>query len=262
MRVHFMSDLHLEFGRHTIDLPTGDVLVLAGDVTVAHSLDATRDDMRSRKTQTRTREFFDHARSNFDHVIYVAGNHEHYHGDIKTTGDILSEHVSSGCVRFVENEAVEVDGVTFLCCTLWSDMCKRDPTSLKQVNRGLQDFSLIASGEERFSALQAADVHDASVSWLRRELNTRQDRPAIIVTHHAPSLQGLAPGFSHNGLDGGFASDLEHIAIEHPNIHSWIFGHTHVRKSFTVGQTIFRANCAGYPGTELHGFDPDTWFEV
>ena len=33
MKVHYMSDLHLEFGQLEKKLPEGDVLILAGDMS-------------------------------------------------------------------------------------------------------------------------------------------------------------------------------------------------------------------------------------
>ncbi|MEM7774175.1 MAG: metallophosphoesterase [Pseudomonadota bacterium] len=262
MRIHYMSDLHLEFGQHTIDLPDGDVLVLAGDITVARTLDPSKTDVRSQRTQTRTRALFDRARRNFDRVLYIAGNHEHYGGDIYTTGEILAEHVANGNVQFCENSAVEINGVTFLCCTLWTDMDRRDPDTLRNVDRGLTDFFVVSAGKRRFSSQLAADIHDQSLQWLRSELAARSGQPVVVVTHHAPSYRGLAPQFAYSELNGGFASNIEHVTADNPNMVAWIFGHTHVRTRFRIRNTMFRANCAGYPGTDLDGFDPDTWFEV
>lgn len=262
MRVHYLSDLHLEFGRHEIRLPEGDVLVLAGDITVAASLSDTKRDLRSVKTRERSDVFFAQAREKFKHVFYIAGNHEHYNGDITTTGNILRQRYGSPQVQFLENEAVELGGITFLCCTLWTNMGGRDAEVMYRVGMGLQDFHIVANGERRFTTSDAADIHEASVAWLRREIDARARQMVVVVTHHAPSLQGLASGFAENRLDGGFASDLEEMAWAYPQINSWIFGHTHIRRTFRVNETIFRANCAGYPGTELLGFDADTWFSV
>ena len=48
MRIHYMSDLHLEFGALDKPLPKGEVLVLAGDITLAASLDPARTDKSAR----------------------------------------------------------------------------------------------------------------------------------------------------------------------------------------------------------------------
>ncbi len=267
MRIHYMSDLHLEFGGQTINLPEGEVLVLAGDVTVARALDpAKAPGLRNEKTQARTQEFFEQASRNFAHVIYIAGNHEHYGGDISTTLAILHEQLDFENVRIAENEAIQIDGVTFLCSTLWTNMNGRDPATIARVNRGVSDFRLITMDGRLFHAERSVDLHEASLAWLRAEAARRSNERIVVVTHHAPSLQGLSHSFAGNGLNGAFASELESLATEFPGIRSWIFGHTHLRKTFrvagSIAETTYRTNCAGYPGPALENFEADTWFEV
>ena len=44
MRIHYMSDVHLEFGALDKPLPEGDVVVLAGDITLLAALDPAKAD--------------------------------------------------------------------------------------------------------------------------------------------------------------------------------------------------------------------------
>ena len=81
MRVHYMSDIHLEFGALE-DMPEGEVLVLAGDITVAACLAPEVEDSRLARVRSATLRFFDVAQKNFDLIIYIGVNHEPYGLDI------------------------------------------------------------------------------------------------------------------------------------------------------------------------------------
>ena len=89
MKIAILSDLHLEFGQElTFDNVNADVLILAGDCIVAAALvDSSNKNAAMRDLFC---SVFASASENFEHVIYVAGNHEFYHSDWETTPDILA----------------------------------------------------------------------------------------------------------------------------------------------------------------------------
>ncbi|MGI9423085.1 MAG: metallophosphoesterase [Hyphomicrobiaceae bacterium] len=262
MRIHYLSDLHLEFGNQDITLPDGELLILAGDITVARSLDPTKTDAQNRKTRQKAHAFFNQTRERFNTVIYIAGNHEHYGFDIEASADVIHEHITDDRLLFLENQVFETNGIAFLCCTLWADMDRRNPLALRNVGRAMNDFYVIERGGRRFTPNMAAELHDASMAWLRRELAARKNQRVVVVTHHAPSYQCMSAKFANNSINHGFASDLDDLILAHPNIDTWVFGHTHVRVSLTIGSTRVLSNAAGYPGDERHGFDPNTSFEI
>lgn len=262
MHVHYMSDLHLEFPQAAVP-PETDVLVLAGDITVARCLDERKTDEQHRKARDRTRVFFDMARENARlGVIYIGGNHEPYGFDIDDSHAIIRETIAGDGVHYLENEVIEFDGVAFLCCTLWTDMDKRNPIAIEQVGRGLNDFHLITKGGARFHPEDAADIFDASVAWLKDELVKRREQTCIVVTHHAPSYHGIDKAHAGNPLNPGFASNLENLIAEHDNIHTWIFGHTHIRTRFEIAGTAVVSNAAGYPGDGRRGWTTDAHLKV
>ena len=74
MKVQYCSDLHIEFPANEIFLkrnpivPTGEILILAGDVGLFSEMN-------------KYSEFFDYLSKNFMAVYWIPGNHEYYHGD-------------------------------------------------------------------------------------------------------------------------------------------------------------------------------------
>lgn len=262
MIVHYMSDLHLEFGAMD-DLPCeGDVLVLAGDITVARHLDPALCDAYSTRVREATHRLLDMARERFDTTIVIGGNHEPYGADIDESEDLCRKHIGGRSVRWLENEVVEIGNVAFICCALWTDMDRRNPVSMLNIGSALNDFHLIEADGGRFSPDQAADRHDASLEFIRNEVEKSAGQNVVVVTHHAPTRRGLNHDHSGNGLDGAFASDLDDFIHTHPQIRYWVFGHTHVARSFRVGETWLKANCRGYVGQERTEFDADARFAI
>ncbi len=261
MKVHYMSDIHLDFGAMD-QLPSGELLVLAGDVTAAACLSPDFKDSRKQRVRSATLRFFELVRKNFDVILYIGGNHEPYGLDIDESQTLIENYIGGDGVYYLENKAATVDGITFLGATLWTDMNKGVSASERYVGLGLSDFHVISCDGRRFTPRQAISRHEASLAFLRRELASRADEKVVVITHHAPSYEGMIPRFRQTPVAPGFASDLEGFIGEHPQISDWIFGHTHIVKTFEVGETTLRTNCRGYVGREDTGFDLDAHFEI
>lgn len=251
MRLCYCSDLHLEAQEFRGDVAGGDVLVIAGDLCHARTLEADPDDGYATAQRERVLRFMDMIRPRFARVILVPGNHDHYDGVIDDTADIFRRRLD---VTVLDGEAVELDGgVSLFGATLWSDFEGRDEAAMKRAGKGCGEFFFVKrrDGDDlvRFRPADALAAHDRAMSLLRAFL----DRPGrtIVVSHHAPSRKGLNPLFSGNGLDGAYASDLDGM-IEAVGPSLWIHGHTHVRRSYRIGTTDIRANCLGFYEKDPH----------
>ena len=96
MKIAICSDLHLEFGKITLENPGDvDVLILSGDICVARDL-MEHDPLGivDFGKSSRYHTFFQNCGKEFPHVLYVAGNHEHYHGDFATSGNQIKSMFS------------------------------------------------------------------------------------------------------------------------------------------------------------------------
>ena len=94
MKIYVTSDIHLEFGDCLIKNEDNvDVLILGGDIMLAQDLhDHPETDYgmysnvnladlgRRQQTAQRFRDFLKRMSFQFPHVIYIAGNHDFYHG--------------------------------------------------------------------------------------------------------------------------------------------------------------------------------------
>ena len=74
MKIHYLSDLHVEFGALDKPLPEGDVLLLAGDTTVLSHLGKHRQDAASRSVKKSTKRLNDEISAKFKRAYAVIGN--------------------------------------------------------------------------------------------------------------------------------------------------------------------------------------------
>jgi predicted phosphodiesterase len=267
MRVAVCSDLHLEFQDINLQNTEGaDVLILSGDILVAEDLHQhpemtygmysqvnLQDLGRRQASAQRFRDFLKRCSFQFPHVVYVAGNHEFYHGKWKATLQYLRDECAKfNNVYFLENDVKVIDDTTFIGATLWTDMNKGDPLTLHAINDMMNDFRIIRNDEHGYTKLRPAHAmyrHQQTISYLKAVLPDMKDRKVVFVGHHAPSKQSTHPKYVKDYLmNGGYSSDLSEFILDHPEIKLWTHGHTHDPFDYMIGETRIFCNPRGYGG--------------
>ena len=267
MKIAVASDIHLEFGDLDIsNTENAEVLILSGDIMIAADLYSFPGDQpidpalahvvpkRHRAAQL-YRDFLFRCSREFSHVIYVAGNHEFYHFRWYQTLDILRDECTKNFsnVHFLENDTRQINGVTFIGCSLWTDMNKKDPYTLYEIEHHMNDFSLIRNDRKNFARLKAQDTvdrHVDSLAYIRDTLKTSSG-PVVMVGHHAPSRASTHPRYQDDSLvNGAYSSDLSELILDHPQIVLWTHGHTHNEFDYKIGNTRIVCNPRGYIGYE------------
>lgn len=283
MRIQIVSDLHLEFG--DINIPNTenvDVLILSGDIMVAQDLhdhpeadmnpmtDALYKNMGRRQANAYDfRNFLKRCSFQFPHVIYIAGNHEYYHGKFPAGADHLREECAKfDNVHFLEMDTVTIDDVTFVGGTLWTDMNKGDPLTMHSIGDMMNDFRIIRNsdlGYTKFRPNHAAERHRKTVEYIRTVIEGKFDQKFVVVGHHAPSKMSTHEMYKDQYLmNGGYSSDLIEFILDHPQIKLWTHGHTHHQFDYTIGETRIVCNPRGYINYEACAdtFDPYKVVEV
>jgi Icc-related predicted phosphoesterase len=248
MRLHVLSDLHLEFAPFDSPAVNADVIVLAGD---------THTGMNGFKWAC---EAFPGRP-----VIYVLGNHEFYGQKIPKLIEEIKAAAAGSNIHVLENDRVEFGGVVFLGATLWTDFrLGGDPLQAEVIAQiGMTDFRRIrvTPSYRRFRPADARWFHMQSMDWLTRQIRDANGRKVVVVTHHAPSPQSISPPFQSDPLNPAFASNLEPF-IAASGAALWIHGHIHCHSDYAVGSTRVLANPRGYPREAGTGFDPSLTAEV
>ena len=192
MKIALCSDLHLEHGNILFDNTEGaKVLILAGDITTARGF--ATEVLTVQKNRFLT--FFEHISRQFEHVVYVLGNHEHYGMDFLQTKKIIESALQEfKNVRVLEKQVFTVDDVTFIGGTLWTDCNKQNPLSMMIIQNGMCDFTIIENGERTLQAtvldyeamgVSQEKYHSTRILGMDPELDRKCAAP-IYKTIHLP----------------------------------------------------------------------------
>ena len=276
MKINLVSDMHLNFA--DIELPGGDVLIMAGDIIEAGGLRRADNAKRDTFLADRYRRFFKEEMPKYRKVIYIMGNHEHYNNSYDDTADRIRRELPDN-VYFLEQESVQIDDVWFFGATFWTDMHKGNPTSMQIIKQSMNDFKIIKLGHgiridnaagdsywtNQFTPAYAASVFKDTVDKLRVFLDDHKDDKVVVVSHHAPSSMSVDPMFKDDHhMNGAYYSDLSDLILDNPQIKTWVHGHMHNACDYMIGDTRVLTNPRGYLGYETiaNTFNPGFSFEV
>lgn len=229
MKFALFSDLHLEFWKNynwqgfvdKINTLEVDLVVNAGDT---HP--------------------FPEMRGYFSKLIKlpymeILGNHDFYgHQNAQASYKI---HIQ------------DIKGLKVCGCTLWTDFDSHDPLSLFNFKTSLADGWQIEKVNFPTLADEIYDIHQVSLKQIEKE------KPDIVVTHHAPSLQCVHPQFKGQAMNYYFVSNLDNFILNNQNIKIWGFGHTHRDMDVMVGGTRIVSRQLGYPNenySNVNDFKP------
>lgn len=285
MKIQLVSDLHLEFDDFNVTNVGGtDVLILSGDIMIAQDLHDHPDapslwDLpnsqglgRRQECALRFRAFLKRCSFQFPHVIYVAGNHEFYHGKFfDSLNDLRQECAKFPNIYFLENDTKEIDDVVFVGGTLWTDMNKGDPLTQHSISNMMNDFRVIRNDKLGYTRLRPAHVIDRHIGtkqYFQQVLTNNREQGSnkkfVVVGHHAPTYQSIDDRYKNDQLmNGGYASDLSEFILDHPEIVLWTHGHMHQPFDYMVGTTRVVCNPRGYASWgEASGWNPELVLEI
>jgi hypothetical protein len=286
MKISVCSDLHLEFGDIVLEnKDNADVLVLSGDICVAKDV-RVKDDygLMGKNDNNKIHTFFQNCCEQFPHVIYVMGNHEHYHGDFAKSLTNLKTHLGYlENLHILDKENFVLDDVTFICGTLWTDMNKEDPITMNSIRGYMNDYRIIQNSNKmvKVKHKEYAKKENGAYDWDNVIAYIDELRPAhfipedsvedhkamlahisastaawpwakfVVVGHHAPSKQSTKPQYEDNVMvNGAYSSDLTQFILDRPQIKLWTHGHTHHEFDYMIGSTRVFANPRGYKDYE------------
>ena len=244
-RLRLLSDIHLSLSDFTPPAAEADLVVLAGDIG------------RGCRGLAWAARCFPTTP-----VIYLAGNHEYYHGeigainrDLKAFAEAENRQRGEARLSVLENEALEWRSpgrraVSFLGATLWTDYAI-DAAGADDVARamaaaeaGIRDHQVIAIEPwGRFRPEHALALNRQSVAWLEGELARPFAGTTVVVTHHLPSPKSVAERFRGSPLTPAFASDLDRLVVQ---ADLWLHGHTHDNFDYRLGPCRVVCNPRGY----------------
>lgn len=248
MKLHLLSDLHIEFGEWDYPKTDCDVVILAGDI---HT--------KERGVKWALEQIKDKP------VIYVLGNHEYYKKAYPKLALQLKEMCKGTNVHLLEQDVVQIDGINFFGCTLWTDFeLLGDPRQAgAHCQLVMNDYHNIKKtpSYSKLRSLDTSRIHKECIHWLGQELDKRKGEKNIVVTHHAPSALSIPANRRDSLTSAAYASNLEDFILRHePN--AWVHGHLHNSSDYNIGSCRVLCNPKGYAGEENDSFSDRFTFEV
>jgi Icc-related predicted phosphoesterase len=255
MRLQILSDIHFDVDRAHPGLRLvdgADVLIVAGDVCEG------------------AEPGFAWLRHRFGDevpIITIAGNHTFYGRCLKDEIATAREKATHYGIHFLENDTLNLGGVTFAGCTLWTDYnlfgAAFRAYAMREAMSKMMDHRKISWSKQpwkRFTPMEACYLHHASRQFLEETLSQPRTGKTVVITHHAPSRTSLSDFFRDSLLSAAYASDLEQLidALK-PDI--WIHGHTHQSSDYLISATRIVCNPHGY-GRENPSFKPTLLIDV
>jgi Icc-related predicted phosphoesterase len=247
MKIHVMSDLHLEFSDFTAPETDADVVVLAGDIGVGvHGLHwaATQKAFLGKQ------------------IIYLSGNHEYYGARLERTAIELRATAKELGIHYLDNDTVEIFGVRFIGATLWTDFelfgASHRPLALDIARLRLTDCRQIVYGTTGWIRPEKMiELHRISRRYIENRLDELPEGCQVVVTHHAPSMMSIPERHRKRLLSAAYGSNLDDLASR---ANLWIHGHVHESQCYELGNCRVVCNPRGYTGDE--GGWGETYFKT
>lgn len=213
-------------------------------------------------------------------IVMVAGNHEFYGRFWNRNLRKMREKATELGIHFLENDALELFGLRFLGCTLWTDFLLYGEVfrfgSMSDARHRLNDYLRIKldrkPGENQdWREMRSVKLlpeltrrrHRESAEWLDAQLSQGDPAKTVVVTHHAPHAKSVPAFFAGDPLTPAYASDLSRLLGRSA---VWIHGHIHDNADYMCGDTRVLCNPRGYPNAKGNpmneGFNPSFIVEV
>lgn len=283
-KIQYLSDIHLETRQNSpktifekILKPGAPYLALCGDI--------------GHPKAPLFEPFLAYCSKHFEHVFYVAGNHEFYNVEkaiifqkykskieeefadnalvekigtkfaIETRQERLDQ-IRAICnsypnIHFLDKESFTIPekNLTIIGCTLWSAL-QINPFMIESFN----DFHRIFEVPTKpIIPATYQKWHEEDVAFLQSEIQKITDTTSnsiIILTHHCPTYNVLIDKYTLSDpykLNSFFANDnLTEICS--PSVKAWLCGHTHGCKQIEENGIIVATNTLGYSDEKIDSF--------
>ncbi len=240
MKIQIVSDLHLEFPANRLWLelnpitPSADILLIAGDSISINNLEPAT-------------PFIKKLERDFPLIISTLGNHEFYGSNIEIAYPRMHRLISPN--HHCLNNQVYVHGnLRFIVTILWS---KVSEACRHIVESGLNDYHHISvhqpgKGNRLYRVEDSNALFDKSLKFIKDELAKPFSGKTILLTHHLPSYKCIPEVFKESPLCSGFASNLDELILDNPQITHWVYGHAHDFHEVKIGDTLLIRNPLGY----------------
>jgi predicted MPP superfamily phosphohydrolase len=240
MKIRVISDIHLENNKNLPpSIGNGDLIILAGNILIAKHLKLNNE------YKEKYLSFFNKCLNNYNNVLYVMGNYEHYGYHFEKTLTTIKENIPE-TVRVIENDKVVIDNWVFIGMTLWSNFNK-NKNDMYCVETLSNDYELIRadSNYRKIKAIDIAKTNEGSQKYLNKQLKKFKKQNIFILTHHAPSIQSIPEKYKNDLICSSYYTDVSKIINRSPQIKYWVHGHVDCKNDYVINNCRVISNSFG-----------------
>jgi predicted phosphohydrolase len=202
----------------------------------------------------------------FKQVLIVLGNHDYWpQGDLSITngGDKCNAMLQDAGilnVQVLDCDTFTVDDFMFVGATLWTDMLKRDPLTMHNMNNFMRYDGKIAyatgsnGGWARFTSEKWVKTHYNHKRYIESIAQQNRDKNIVVLTHHLPLSTLVDPKYIGASENNYYCSDLSDLILDNVNIKYWFYGHTHWQHDTYMVHCRLINNAVGYLTEENEGW--------
>lgn len=222
-----------------------------------------------------TLRYLEHISKNYDRVLYVDGNHEHYSNVIikqrynnqthiieeqkKVVSSINIDETTmieyqSEKVHYLGKEPFIIDDTAFIGVNGWYNFSAGIGTEKKQINT----WNLYSNDSVyiNFNTLTPKEyaIRDSErlAAWVKSYQNDDNIKNIVILTHTIPTMKGITQkphDLVWSSINGAYANLTMNKVVEadiNKKIKLWVFGHTHYRHDFLENNIRYICFPRGY----------------
>lgn len=244
MSFQLFSDIHTELKKDKFPkIPhIAKNLILAGDI--------------GKITTQNFKDFIKYCSENWEHVIFVFGNHEFYasHSITSLKNQYKKYFDEFSNVHLLDSQYIILDGIAIYGFTAWTRPLFSTASMAKSY--GLNDYFKITTRKGSLKPNLLNEIIDEELLQFKEfitkiNINDIECNSVIIVTHFPPLRKNTSDPIYNNSFLNGYFSWENLLSSENivcDKLKVWCSGHTHWSYDFTFKGIRFLANQIGYSG--------------
>jgi len=245
MKIQYCSDLHLEFP-HNFEfikknpiIPTGDILVLAGDILPFQLID-------------KQVEFLNYLADNFEKTYWIPGNHEYYMVQntqplsmSKLLDRLFTIEKKIHNLYILNQSSVIIGDICISGCTLWSKATVNIPKFIVRIH---------GMNNEIYDNKFKNDLN--YINKMIDYCNTNKLK-LIVVTHYCPTYKIVDQNRKKDKYISLYVTELDNLLYKQ-KVNTWFCGHIHRNFNIiTEGGTKVIGNQKGKPKDKIIDYKKD-----
>ena len=160
-------------------------------------------------------------------AVFVLGNHEPWHRDLAEARAAACRAAYRHGITLLDDDEAACAGVRFVGGTLWADGELAGKARAPRLVTGEQIYVDCRRSARWITNADEAALHRETRDVIATVLSRpHDDRPVVVVTHHAPHPLCLPPAYRTGWVAGNAASNLSYLT-DAGLAELWVHGHVH-----------------------------------